>query len=396
MLWYAENEADWTRWLRLGNSLRFALVALIGFSLGGVCDVKAGEKTERLPASRPFYMGFTPQPYDISDKAYQQTYKVIRKHGDIVAHHLDEGVPWPEAFKGKSFHSNAERDIGNRLKNRSKNQRVYLALSPLATDRASLAGYWGDDSHVERPGRWKNKEFDDPDVIQAYINYCKIMVERFKPDYLAYAVEVSDVARHNPKGYPKFKTLLIKTYKALKKAYPKLPVFLTFVLGDSKTMREQSKETKELLPYSDIFSVSTYPYMYDGVGGDAGRVPSDWFAKVKSIAPGKPFAISETGFLAQTFTYISRLVIIPGNETEQKKYVQRLLMEAAKLDAEFVIWFVSIDYDKLWDIMSDAGASPWLKQWRDTGLYNGELKPRPSLSVWDAWLNVPRKSRKQR
>ena len=276
------------------------------------------------------------------------------------------------------------------MKLSSGDQQVYLALSPLATDRVSLAGYWGDASHEERPGTWKNKSFDDPEVIQAYINYCKIMIERFKPAYLAYGIEVSEVARHNFSEYAKFRTLLKKTYKALKKSYPDLPLFLTFVLADTDTMQAQAENIKDLLPYSDIFAVSTYPYVYDGVGGDAGRVPEDWFTQIRDIAPDKPFAISETGFIAQTFWNITSLVVIPGNSTEQEKYVQRLMKEANRLNAEFVIWFVSIDYDDLWEKMSDAGASPWLKQWRDTGLYDEEMKPRPSLATWDAWLNLPR------
>lgn len=41
---------------------------------------------------------------------------------DLIAHHFDSGVPWPEAYKGLSYHQNVERDIKYRVKRLRKEQ----------------------------------------------------------------------------------------------------------------------------------------------------------------------------------------------------------------------------------------------------------------------------------
>jgi hypothetical protein len=46
-------------------------------------------------------MGVTPWPYDFTAAAQQYTYETIGAHTDLVAHHFDEGIPWPEALAGE-------------------------------------------------------------------------------------------------------------------------------------------------------------------------------------------------------------------------------------------------------------------------------------------------------
>jgi hypothetical protein len=378
----------------LRNKFTLCLLSIVFITMGLNLPVSADNPNAGKNAAqqkRSFLMGFTPQPYDVSEEAYQRTYSFISDNADLIAHHVDEGVPWTEVLSKKAFHNNAEQDINRRLKNTKPGQKVYLALSPLNIDRKSLAGYWAQDSHAERPGEWKNRSFGDPEVIQAYIAYCKRMIERFKPSYLAYAIEVSDFKTYNPEQFPGFKKLLAETYQALKKDYKDLPVFLTFVLGDPGYMNERSATIKELLPYTDYFAVSSYPYVFDGVGGEPKRLPKDWFKQVKKIAPNKPFAVAETGFIAQTFWALSKLLVIPANSGGQKGYVEFLLKEAQELDAKFVIWFVPVDYDKLWKVMADQGADVGLKQWRDTGLMDDKFNPRPAMKVWQDWLALPTK-----
>ena len=56
------------------------------------------------------------------------------------------------------------------------------------------------------------------------------------------------------------------------------------------------------------------------------------------------------------------------------------------MHAEFVIWFVPVDYDLLWDRLKDQGVDEFYKLWRDCGLWDGELYPRTSLFLWKQWL----------
>ena len=73
MQWKAANEGGKFRCPGSNRLLLITLLLLAGFSQQGTSDVQAADP---LPSSRPFYMGFTPQPYDISDKAYTKTYRV--------------------------------------------------------------------------------------------------------------------------------------------------------------------------------------------------------------------------------------------------------------------------------------------------------------------------------
>ena len=68
--------------------------------------------------------------------------------------------------------------------------------------------------------------------------------------------------------------------------------------------------------------------------------------------------------------------------------MQFLLEEMDKLDAAFVVWFVSWDYDLAYEKIEEMDFPPWVKIWRDCGFLDEEGTPRQSLGVWDAWLQL--------
>jgi hypothetical protein len=79
----------------------------------------------------------------------------------------------------------------------------------------------------------------------------------------------------------------------------------------------------------------------------------------------------------------------PADAQDQGDYVERLLSEADALDAELVIWFFTVDFDSLWEGL--LGRDPVARIWRDTGLWDENLAPRPALTTWQAWLDRPRR-----
>ncbi|MBI4613066.1 MAG: hypothetical protein HY720_05600 [Planctomycetes bacterium] len=336
-----------------------------------------GEKSG--PAGeRSFRMGFTPFPFEFSLEAVEETYGRIREHGDLDVHHLDEGVPWPEALEG-GLSPGAQRDLEFRVAHLSGNRRVFVAVTPIADSRDGLAKYRGDSPNMERPDGWEGKDFDDPDAIRAYTNFCRAIVERFHPDYLAYGIEVNLLAEKNRDAYSRLGTMAREVYRTLKEERPDLPVFLTF--GHSGAAGEDFSAIRELLPYSDLVAVSTYPTREDALS-------DRWLASVRALAPEKPFAIAETGFIAEDLTILGHTQ--PGNEAGQAEYVSRLLQRADEQRAEFVVWFVPRDYDRLWAQWESLGAPNELaKIWRDTGLWDGEGRPRAGSQVWDSWLSRP-------
>jgi len=339
-----------------------------------------------LPESRSFYMGMTPFPYDITPEAALETFKLVREHGDIVRIWFDTGIPWPEAFEGKPYHPNVEDAINSKLSQLGEGQRVYLSLTPISEFRTGLAGYWGEEENMERPGEWKNKGFDDPEIITAYINFCRYMIQKFKPDFMAYAIEVNDLAKSNPNAFDKFVILAAQVYKTLKKENPTLPIFLTIKVGTFyEDEASQRAAIEKVLPYTDYIVVSSYPFQYYA---DPKEIPEDWFSRIADLAPEKPFAVAETAFTAENVVIEKYGINIPGNERWQAEYLQILLTKANELNAKFVIWFCPVDYDLLWEKIKDF-TDEGMKFWRDTGLINEKMEARPSLKIWDAWLKLP-------
>ncbi len=339
--------------------------------------------------SRSFYMGFTPFQYSWVEDTLTTTYQQIDKHADLILHHLDDGVPWVEAHEGVAFHENVEKDLNFRLNKRKPNQRIFVAATAIDFNRKELAGYWGSGKSMKRPKKWRDKSFDDPQILIAYTNYCRRLIRHFNPRYFAYGIEVNLLAYNNNEEFQRFIKLAQYVYPALKKDFPDLPIFLSFYLEPPDRLKETRKHIKPLLPYTDIFAISTYPYMArDYPPQRFENIPRNWFDQVRQIAPGKPFAIAETGFIAEDLSAYTKT--FKGTPEEQKKYLKWMLSEANRLDAQFVVWFVIADYDKLWSVLKWVVMfNPLAKAWKDTGLYDGALKPRPSLKIWDHWLRKP-------
>lgn len=339
--------------------------------------------------SRSFYMGFTPFQHSWIEDTLAETYQQIHQHGDLILHHLDDGVPWVEAYNDTPFHENVEGDLAFRLQNSKPSQRIFVATTAIDFNRKELAGYWGSGKSMKRPKHWRDKTFDDPEVIKAYINYCRRLIKHFKPSYFAYGIEVNLLAYNNQDSYKRFIKFAQQVYPALKKEFPDLPIFLSFYLEPPERLEETRKHITPLLPYTDIFAISTYPYMArESPPQRFENIPKNWFEQVRQIAPGKPFAVAETGFIAEDLSVYWKT--FKGTPEDQAKYVKWMLSEANRLDAQFVVWFVITDYDELWTVLKFIVMfDPLIKAWKDTGLYDGDLRPRPALGIWDQWLSKP-------
>jgi hypothetical protein len=342
-----------------------------------------------LPAagSRNFRMGFTPFPYEYTNKAVEFTYANVNYHSDIVIHHFDNGVPWDESLDDKKLPGNINLDLNSRISKTGPGKDIYLALTPLSTYREGLAGYWGESENMGLPEEWKHKSFDDPDVIKAFLNYCIFMVDRFDPEYLAYGIEVNMLGYHDPAAFEDYLVFLASVYPSLKSLYPHLPIFLTIQLETFNNNFDTQKYIMEaLLPYTDYIAISTYPF---GNFLDPGDIPADWFSRLYDMAPEKPLAVTETSFPAQDQYQESYGRTIKGNEEGQLEYMRLLFESMSVLDLRFLTWFVIRDYDQLWKVMEENNTDEIFKSWRDTGLIDEKGGPRPALGYWDRWLEIP-------
>ena len=211
----------------------------------------------------------------------------------------------------------------------------------------------------------------------------------FSPDYFAYAIEVNLFYHKAPDRWEEFIRLAAATYTNIKADHPLLPVFVTIQADFFHS--EPDKQTaalQEILPYTDYIAISTYPFTNQI---EQTQLTSNHFSAITNLAPTKPFAISETAWPAEDITD-PYPITVEGSEESQSAYLEWLINEAKRLDAMFVTWFFTRDYDQFWEAeLQNSPIAPIIRIWKDTGLYDGEGNPRPALSIWREALDLTRK-----
>lgn len=394
------------------RSLALILVAAALAMAALACEDEPAEPTETspsttesvpaasLPESRSMLLGVQPFPHDITAQASEQAYEFVRAHSDLLFYHLDNGIPWPEALAGEPYHPNFMADIESMTAARQPGQKLYLAITPNQPERNQIAQYRAEEEGMELPSAWQGKTFDDPDVIAAYLNHARFMIDTMRPDYFAYGIEVTcDFQSLDDPALGQFQRFAEVVYPTLKGEYPNLPIFLTICTGSFQhdDIEALFDLGRQVLKYSDYVAISTYPYwIVPGMKikqANPADLPRDWFAQWARLAPDKPFAVAETAYPAEDLKMrpiFGWNVNVEANETWQAQYITFMLESLNELEAEFVAWFVPRDYDALYDWITDqTGEVEFFKTWRDTGFLDGSGRERPSLAVWDAWLALP-------
>ena len=341
--------------------------------------------------SRTFFMGFTPFPWDMTLEAVEDTGRFIVGNGDIISHHLEQGVPWTEALDDKPFHPNMMKDWEGRKK-LSEGKELFLSVTPLNEGRNSMELYRGEDEDMPLPDPFRDKAFNDPIVKRAYLNYCRRAVDYFQPDYLAVGIEVNELFHNSPQMWSPFVELHKHIYNELKKSYPDLPIFFTVSLHNLTNpswsdLEEQRDEIRKLLEFSDIAGISYYPFM----AGQSER-PIEIFDWIRNFTD-KPMAITETGFPAEDIVLKTYGITIPGSPEKQNSYFETLLDRANKDSYLFVIVFLYRDYDALF-----GKIAPELEKrdltldifsvWKDCGMVDENGAERPALEVWRRYLSL--------
>jgi hypothetical protein len=345
-----------------------------------------------LPTSRPFYLGFTPLPYDISLEAVNFSYKAIAEHSDIVMHHWDDGVPWPESLSGAAYHQELQNDWKWRKTNTPKGHKILASVAPYTLLRNALANYHGERADMPRPAPWNTLNFDHPDVKTAYLHYCRRVIDFFAPSYINIGIEANLLMEKAPQHWDAYMDLHRYVYRELKKHYPELPVFVSFqaqalLEGHRREVNhaDQLRALRDLMDYTDIFAISSYPY---GSAYMTQKLPEDMFDVLAKMS-NKPLAISETGYVAQDLTIKGLKLTMPSDENKQAAWIDLVLRKAHQYRFVFVINFVIRDYDALLAKLGTGDLADLAVLWRDTGLFDENGKPRKALATWDQWLKIP-------
>ena len=76
-----------------------------------------------------------------------------------------------------------------------------------------------------------------------------------------------------------------------------------------------------------------------------------------------------------------------GSEADQKQWVELLLRTAARDRYEFVIQFATTDFERLCAKLPPP-VDDLARIWAYTGMQTSDKRPKPGLTVWDAYLKA--------
>lgn len=360
----------------------------IGLALVGLAAALAwtsSSATAEAPATRPFRMGFTPWPADLTVDGFLTACDFAHAHGDIVSVMLIGGLPWPQALDDKPF----SKDVDNTLAYRPpEGTKLFLSISPLDNDRRALAPYWGDKDNLPLPKPWDTYALDSAEVKKAFLNFTLRAVKAMHPDFLAIGIESNILLSHDAKKWKQLKELHRATYAAVKEKHPRLPVFFTTEVLHYKKLAsaakgsDQEREVADLMKQSDLFAMSIYPHMSFDVPRP---VPADFFDFARGFH--KPVAVAESGMTSRDVKLKAFKLTLRGSEAEQRQFTEFLLKTAAKERYEFVINFATTDFEKLCAKLP-APVNDLARIWAYTGMQTEDRKPKPALAVWDAFLKA--------
>ena len=338
-----------------------------------------------FPMSRPFHLGFTLWPADLTLEGFITAQDFAHEHGDIVSVMFGGGIPWPESFVDKPYSQHVQNKMAYQP---PTGKKLFLSISPLNRDRKDIALYWGEKENQPLPAPWQSYALNSPEVKRAYLNFVLRSVKAMNPSYLAIGIENNVLLSHSAKKWAELMELHRETYAAVKLQYPSLPVcFTTEVLHYKKLYGEargsdQETQVAELMKHSDLFAMSVYPHMSHDVPRP---VPDDFFDFARKF--GKPIAVSESGDTSRDVELKAFKLTLKGSEAGQKQFTEMLLKTAATNRYEFVITFATTDFEKLCEKLPPP-VDDLARVWAYTGLQTSEKKPKPALAVWDAYLKA--------
>lgn len=361
---------------------------LLVFAFFSLCTFGCIKK-KRADENRSFYMAVTPWPADFTSQAVDESYSFVNQHCDMVSHHFDEGIPYEEAYKNLPWPQLLQDDMSFR-KQKTNGKKIFLSVAPLNLTRHEKADYYthADNIADSIKNRWKQVPINDDKAITAYVNYVSYLINQLNPQFVNYGVESNDVHWDNNQ-FLLYKDFLSKVFAQLKKKYPQLPFFISFMVNEDPLALSFASQ---LVSYSDYVSLSAYPYTSSSTTADGNtdpkKFPTDYFTRFLNLAPSKPWGFAETGYIAQDLIIPSFSLNKKGNTQWQKDYLDLICQLCNSRKAKFLVWFCYADYDAGNNRLKSMGLyNDLFALWQDIGLKDENNAERPSYKLWLEWMN---------
>jgi hypothetical protein len=361
---------------------RRTLIAGLGASIAAPAFAQSSQ-------ARPFRMGVTRWPPDLTEEAVAAVDRFIASDCDMAAPMILGGVPWTEAYNNAPFSEALTRELSYRP---PPGHKLLLSIGPLDATRRTMAPYWGESDNRPIPAPFTGLALDDARVKRAHANFALRACEAARPDWLAIGIEANLLMSNAPTLWLQYKALHRHVYEQVKARFPNVKICFTIEalhflgLADRSDAETQLRETLDLMSHSDVAAFSIYPHMSWAVRRP---LPADYFAFAKRFADqagGKPIGVSESGYTSRN-VMIGMLPLF-GSPRDQQRYFELLFAAAQRDNYEFVVNFASHDFERLTARLSGEMQS-LSRIWTYTGVLRGDGRAKPGSAVWRRWRALP-------
>lgn len=351
--------------------------------LGGLAILAAGPA--RGQETRPFRLGVTRWPPELSLSGLARVEAFLRAHCDMAAPMVLGGVPWEASLDGSDYSWALRNELNWKA---PSGYPVCLSLGPLSTMRDGFAPLYATTDNQPVPDWMAGLPFDDPRIIDRYAAFCINAARAMRPDWLMIGVEVNLLLHNRPELWPGYLRLHSETLRRVRAALPDQKLGFTIAalhylgLADGTDPAVQRAEMLALADGADIVGWSVYPHTSWEV---TLPLAPDFFDFITDFGQmtGKPVCISESG-MTDRRVWIG-LIPLWGSPEAQRQVIETLLAAARNGRWEFVVNWTSHDYPVLLE-MFPAEFYELGQIWVHTGLAHPDGRAKPALEVWDAAL----------
>ena len=331
-------------------------------------------------SSRNFDMGFSTWPYAQTIESVDNTYDFISNNADIYSEQIDYKIPWNAWMNDLPLPIEFTNDITARVTRKIPNKKLTVSVSLLNIERNDLAfDYDGTvPSYIA---------INDIQIEDAYFKHVQYITNQLSPDYLIIAIEVNELMKNKPEKWEAYKLLMDNVKTRILQEFPSISISESITLHNLYEPDVPNPEIyiDELVNYAntmDFVSISFYPY-FKGLDTYEGFQNAFDFLHDKI---NQPIAFAETSHLSEDLIVESYNLSITGNQCEQNKYLEALLINAQEQNYEYIIWWSHRDYNELWETfpveLQDLG-----KLWISTGIINEDALEKKAYSTWQIVLN---------
>jgi hypothetical protein len=317
---------------------------------------------------RTFRMGFSAFPPSTNQTLALQALELWSTRADAAIMHL--GVPWAGLLQGFTPDQALEQN-GVGLANYFRAKGLPLTVMIDVTDGLNRAA---EAPELVALGR----SIAEPAVQQVYRAYAVAVAERLRPEFLGLAAETNLIRLAAPA--PVYQAMVAMTNAAAVEVKAVAPTLRLYVSVQVETAWGGLQGTGQFIgveqdfqdfPFLELLGLSSYPYL--GGWTDPAQLPENYYTRLRGSRP-VPLLVVEGGWASESAPGFS------SSPALQAAYFRRQarLAEQSGLLRWFQLTFTDLD------LAGFPELPPVAVLFARLGLVDAELRPKPSLAVWDS------------